>query len=100
MKREKIRDSETSSLAGQNGKLTTGVVEVKPPEAKAADSLYAQVQLNQEITDFIILADEHITIQGYTEHGLRHVKIVAERAGELMQALGYTEKETDHARVA
>ena len=61
MKREEIRDSETSSLAGQNGKLTTAVIEVQP-EAKGADSLYAQVQLDQEITDFINLADEHITI--------------------------------------
>jgi putative nucleotidyltransferase with HDIG domain len=37
---------------------------------------------------------------GYTEHGLRHVKIVAERAGEIMEALGYTPREADHARVA
>jgi len=100
MNREKIRDSETSSLAGQNGKLTTGVVEVEPSQAKEAGSLYAQVQLDTEITDFINLADEHITVLGYTEHGLRHVKIVAERAGEVLKALGYTERECDHARVA
>jgi putative nucleotidyltransferase with HDIG domain len=100
MKREQIRDSETISLAGQNGKLTTGVIEIEKPEANIEDSLYAQVQLDQEITDFINLSDEHITVLGYTEHGLRHVKIVAERAGELMEALGYTPTEVDHARVA
>lgn len=100
MKREEIRNSETSSLAGQNGKLTTGVIEVERPEAEAAESLYALMQLDSEITDFINLADEHITVLGYTEHGLRHVKIVAERAGEIMEALGYTPTEVDHARVA
>jgi uncharacterized protein len=100
MNREKNRDSERGSLAGQNGKLTTGVIEAEQPEAEETISLYAQVQLDSEITDFINLADEHITVLGYTEHGLRHVKIVAERAGEVLQALGYTEREVDHARVA
>jgi uncharacterized protein len=112
MKREKIRDSETSSLAGQNGKLTTGVIEggadilVSQDDAGTnaratePESLYTRVLLDEEITDFINLADEHITVLGYTEHGLRHVKIVAERAGEVMQALGYTPREIDHARVA
>src|SRR5687768_14833394 len=99
MKREEIRDSETGSLAGQNGKLTTGVIEVEQPE-EAAESLYARMQLDSEITDFINLADEHITVLGYTEHGLRHVKIVAERSGEILEALGYTPTEVDHARVA
>jgi len=100
MNREKIRDSEPTSLAGQNGKLTTGVIEQEPPQADETQSLYAQVQLDSEFTEFINLADEHITVLGYTEHGLRHVKIVAERAGQLLQALGYTERDCDHARVA
>jgi metal-dependent HD superfamily phosphatase/phosphodiesterase len=100
MNREKRRNSEQGSLAGQNGKLTTGVIEVEPHQAEETQSLYAQVQLDTEFTDFINLADEHITVLGYTEHGLRHVKIVAERAGELLAALGYTERECDHARVA
>jgi metal-dependent HD superfamily phosphatase/phosphodiesterase len=99
MKREKILDSETSSLAGQNGKLTTGVIEVEKPEA-VEETLYALVQLDQEFTDFINLADEHITVAGYTERGLRHVKIVAQRAGEIMDALGYSAREADHSRVA
>jgi uncharacterized protein len=92
MEREEIKSSATTALAGQNGKLTTGV--------ELEDSLYARVQLDEEFTEFINLADEHITVMGYTEHGLRHVKIVAERSGEILEALGYTPKECDHARVA
>jgi len=100
MKREEIRDSATSALAGQNGKLTTGVIEAEQPEANIEQSLYAQAQLDTELTEFINLADEHISVLGYTEHGLRHVKIVADRAGELMAALGYSPRETDLASTA
>lgn len=37
---------------------------------------------------------------GYTEHSHRHISIVSKRAGEILEALGYSEREIELAKIA
>mgnify|MGYP002543195900 CR=1 FL=1 len=37
---------------------------------------------------------------GYTEHSHRHISIVSKRAGEILEALGYPEREIELAKIA
>lgn len=37
---------------------------------------------------------------GYTEHGKRHISLVSKRAGDILEQLGYEEREIELARIA
>lgn len=97
MRREQEEKDAVGVLPGPNGAPEIGIL---TDSAEVEDSLYARVKLDSEITELINLADEHITVLGFTEHGLRHVGIVADRAGELLDLLDYTSRECDLARTA
>jgi putative nucleotidyltransferase with HDIG domain len=45
-------------------------------------------------------ADESLEKIGYTEHGERHVGLVANIAGNILKRLGYPEREVELARIA
>ncbi len=55
---------------------------------------------NQKAALYIELSDEYLRQLGYTEHGLRHVKIVASSAYNILKKLGFGEKETELAALA
>lgn len=55
---------------------------------------------DREITAIISVSEEQIERLGYTEHSIRHVSIVAKRAGELLKKLGYDEQTVNAAEIA
>lgn len=61
---------------------------------------FEDVSRNQEIITYILMGDEHLKAIGYTEHGLRHANIVAERAGQVLENLGYEGREVELAKIA
>ena len=61
---------------------------------------FEQIKKNESIRTYISKADESLEALGYTEHSFAHVTTVAENAAAVLQALDYTERETELARIA
>ena len=61
---------------------------------------FEQIKKNESIRTYISKADESLEALGYTEHSFAHVTKVAENAAAVLQALDYTERETELARIA
>ncbi len=61
---------------------------------------YEDIRKNQELITYIIMCDKQLKAIGYTEHGLRHASLVAERAGDVLKELGYQERDIELAKIA
>lgn len=61
---------------------------------------FEDVKNNEAIRGYIKSADESLNALGYTEHSFAHVTKVAETAAYILQTLGYSERETELARIA
>ena len=61
---------------------------------------YEQIRNNKDIQTYIRKADESLIELGYTEHSFAHVGLVADRAGEILAALGRPAREIELARIA
>ena len=55
---------------------------------------------NIEIKELMKNAQKQLDVLGYTEHSLRHVSLVSERAGEILKILGYDEHRIELAKIA
>jgi len=58
------------------------------------------VKRREDIQIYLGRADRNMEAIGYTEHGVRHAEVVAERARHVMQALGRSEREAELAAIA
>jgi len=58
------------------------------------------IKNNEKIKTYIQKADEALGALGYTDHGLYHSTKVATEAKEILQTMGYTEREADLAWIA
>ena len=58
------------------------------------------VKRREDIQTYLGRADRNMEAIGYTEHGLRHAEVVAERARHVMEALGRSEREAELAAIA
>ncbi len=61
--------------------------------------------LNKVISDprtivYIDMADQHLERIGYTEHGRKHAEFVSQRAGYILEKLGFPEKSVRLASIA
>ena len=61
---------------------------------------FEDVKNNPEVQELIIGAQRQLDALGYTEHSIRHVSIVAERAGKILSDLGYDEHRVELAKIA
>lgn len=61
---------------------------------------YSDVRKNEEINTYIRQADIALSALGYTEHSFAHVTAVAEKAGYILQTLGYSERNVELAKIA
>lgn len=61
---------------------------------------YRSVQKDAEVRTFILKSQEMLSAIGYTEHGLRHVGLVAQRSMKMMAALGRPERRVELAGIA
>jgi metal-dependent HD superfamily phosphatase/phosphodiesterase len=59
-----------------------------------------EVKTNEKVQTFIRRADEQMEAIGYTEHGFRHVNLVAHNARRLLTELGFSEREAELAAIA
>ena len=53
---------------------------------------YKEIKKNEAINTYIKKADESLKAMGYTEHCFEHVTLVAEKAGYILETLGYDER--------
>ncbi|OQX90017.1 MAG: phosphohydrolase [candidate division Zixibacteria bacterium 4484_93] len=58
------------------------------------------IESNPEIRALIIQADKVLEKLGYTEHGIRHAKLVSRGAGQILTDLGYPPRTVELARIA
>lgn len=58
------------------------------------------VKNDREVNILIDNTERQLAAIGYTEHGKRHVGIVSQIAGDILQKLGYSKREVELARIA
>lgn len=58
------------------------------------------VKNNPEVQELIIGAQRQLDALGYTEHSQRHVSIVSNRAGRILETLGYDKHRIELAKIA
>ncbi|MBN2853837.1 MAG: HD domain-containing protein [Clostridia bacterium] len=58
------------------------------------------IKKNEEVKNFMRVAEMQLSVIGYTEHSFRHVGLVSKTAGSILESLGYSEREIELARIA
>ena len=61
---------------------------------------FEDVKNNIEVKALVEGAQKQLNALGYTEHSVRHVTIVSNRAAEVLKALGYPEERIELAKIA
>lgn len=61
---------------------------------------FEDVVNNDEVNELIINAQKQMDVIGYTEHSIRHVSLVASRAAQILESLGYDERRIELAKIA
>ena len=61
---------------------------------------YDVIKKSEKIKTYIIRADESLGALGYTEHSFAHVMHVADKAGYILETLGYDERTVELAKIA
>jgi len=58
------------------------------------------IKKNAEVQELVIGAQKQLDALGYTEHSVRHVSIVSNRAGKILETLGYDKRRVELAKIA
>ena len=61
---------------------------------------YEEIRQNEAVNTYIRQADAALATLGFTEHSFAHVTLVAEKAGYILQTLGYPERTVEPAKIA
>ena len=61
---------------------------------------YEEIRQNEAVNTYIRQADAALATLGFTEHSFAHVTLVAEKAGYILQPLGYPERTVELAKIA
>ncbi|MBR6502512.1 MAG: HD domain-containing protein [Clostridia bacterium] len=61
---------------------------------------YNEIKQDKSIHDYIELADASLGARGFTEHSFAHVTAVAEKAGGILETLGYGAREIELVKIA
>lgn len=61
---------------------------------------YEEIKNNEVIKTYINAADDSLNALGYTEHSFPHVTYVAEKAGSILETLGYPERMVELTKIA
>ena len=59
-----------------------------------------QVKKHPLISEYIKQSERTLSVSGYTEHGLRHSELIAERAGDLALKVGLNKRDAELAAIA
>ena len=55
------------------------------------------VKQNEEVKQLVLSSQKQLNALGYTEHSVRHISIVSQRAAEVLKTLDYPEERIEHA---
>lgn len=58
------------------------------------------VKKNEELNELIVGSQKQLNALGYTEHSIRHISIVSNRAAQILETLGYPEDRIELAKIA
>lgn len=58
------------------------------------------VKHSEEVKELVLATERQLNSLGYTEHSIRHMNIVSERAGHILNVLGYNKEEVELAKIA
>jgi len=58
------------------------------------------IKKSEEVQTFLSIAEKQMQILGYTEHSFRHVSLVSETAGRILEQLGHPEREVELVKIA
>ena len=61
---------------------------------------FKDIKANPAVDTYIRKADESLVALGFTEHSFAHVCLVAEKAGYILETLGYSEREVELVKIA
>ena len=61
---------------------------------------FEDIKNNADIKTYIRKADESLVALGYTEHSFAHVGMVADRAGAILETMGYEPRAVELVRIA
>ncbi len=61
---------------------------------------YREILKNEEVNAYIKKGNANLDVLGFTDHSQAHSALVAERAAEILQKLGYSEHEMELAKIA
>ena len=61
---------------------------------------FEEIKNNDVINTYIRQADRSLSALGFTEHSFAHVTLVAEKAGYILQTLGYDERTVELVKIA
>lgn len=61
---------------------------------------YEEIRADERIRTYIKQADASLLALGFTEHSFAHVGMVAQRAGYILETLGYPERTVEIAKIA
>jgi len=61
---------------------------------------YDLIIKDSAIREYIRQADDSLKILGFTEHSFAHVTVVAQRAGYILEELGYSQRTVELAKIA
>jgi HD superfamily phosphodiesterase len=58
------------------------------------------IKKNEEVKNFLRIAERQLEVLGYTEHSFRHVSLVSANAGKILEDLDFNKREAELARIA
>lgn len=61
---------------------------------------YEEIRNNEEIRAFLKKGNDNLGVLGFTDHSTAHCALVAERAADILKALGYDEHTMELAKIA
>lgn len=61
---------------------------------------YKEIKDNEEVQTLIAKGNENLGVLGFTDHSEAHATLVAERAAEILESLGYKKKQIELVKVA
>lgn len=72
-----------------------GKIKIVLTKNKNMNLKFSEVLKNEKITEFISQSGKVLKVEGYTEHGQRHCRLVAERAKKLAQDIDLKDREQE-----
>ena len=68
--------------------------------SESSHMTYEEIKRNEAIKTYISMADQSLLALGFTEHSFAHVTLVAEKAGYILETLGFPQRDIELVKIA